>query len=178
MEASAACATSVIVFTTAKAGTDCFTVMVLPEMLATIAIRSRYIWPYIAQLPRRVQSPDRRELADRGHYKRGGLQGDLQKTRLRYDVARRNLYGCSCCSIQDRFRGTFQCWAGENLSSRSHSRCRFFVTRGAQNRDELSTCLALGRESEAIVPGARDGGKQGRQGRRRDASNRIWRRLD
>jgi molybdate transport system regulatory protein len=31
---------------------------------------------------------------------------------------------------------------------------------------------------KAIFPGARDGSKQGRQGRRWDAGHRIWRRLD
>src|ERR1700688_197817 len=153
-------------------------IVLIPEMPTAIAIGTRYVSPYITQLRRKAQSPDGGELADRGHCKRGRLQDDLQETRLRYDVVRRNLYGCSCCSIQDRFRGAFQCWTGENLSSRSHSRCRFFVTRRAQHWDELSSCLALGREPEAIFPGARDGGKHGRQGRRRDAGHRIWRRLD
>lgn len=36
-----------------------------------------------------------------------------------------------------------------------------------------SPCLALGREPDAIFPGARDGGKQGRHGWRRDAGHRI-----
>src|ERR1039458_6892492 len=149
-----------------------------PGMLTASAIRTRYISPYIAQVRRKAQSPDWGGLTNRGHCKGGCMQDDLQETRLRYDVVRRNLYGCSRCSIQDRFRGTFQRWAGQNLSSRSHSRLRFSVTRGAQYWDELSSCVALGGEPEAIFPGARDGGKHGRQGRRRHASHRIWRRLD
>lgn len=60
------------------------------------------------------------------------LQDNLQDTRRRYDVLRRKRYACACCPIQDRFRGTFQCRAGENSSSRSNSRCRFFIT-GARN---------------------------------------------
>ena len=60
---------------------------------------------------------------------------------------------------------------GENLSSRSHSGYRFSVSRGAQHRDELSTCLAFDREPETIFPGARDGGKQGRHARRRDVGH-------
>jgi len=143
-----------------------------------VAMRVRYISPYITRLCRKAQSPDGDVQADNGRCKGGPLQDDLQQTRRRYDVVRRNFYGRSCCSIQDRFRGTFQCWAGKNRSSRSHSRCRFSVTRGAKHWDELSSCLALGREPEAIVPGACDGGKHGRQGGRRDASHRIWRRLD
>jgi hypothetical protein len=47
MEASAARATFAIALMTTKAGTDFFTVMFVPEMLAAIALRSRYIQPYI-----------------------------------------------------------------------------------------------------------------------------------
>jgi hypothetical protein len=91
---------------TTKARTDLFTVMLLPELLTALAVRTRYIPPYITQLLRKAQSPDGREPAVLGRGK---------------------------------------------LSSRSHRRCRFFVTRGAQHRDELSSCLALHQFASQLV---------------------------
>ena len=56
---------------TTKARTDFFTVMLLPELLTAIAIRTRYISAYITQLPRKAQSPDGDELTDRGSLQKG-----------------------------------------------------------------------------------------------------------